>query len=181
MAGCGGTGSAPADSTEELADSTEEPADSTEEPADPENKLPDSALTILREADQFELLSLDPLAKESHQPADQQNQKATFHGWKILGKTVLTAPKRKRVVRALLRGMANSTGAYKCFEPRHGIHATKSNASVDLMICFECEDIKLVGRDMMFMTDRTPEKVFNEILADAHIPIAPKRHPTRND
>src|SRR5437762_2765392 len=80
------------------------------------NKIPDAPRAILEQAGQIELLSLDP-ARQKEKPKDD------FHGWKVLGKTIVKdATVCQRLVAALKKGVRDNKGiAAACFNPRHGI------------------------------------------------------------
>ena len=42
------------------------------------------------------------------------------------------------------QGVRSSNGTVAaCFNPRHGIHATRQGRTVDLLICFECLQIEI--------------------------------------
>jgi hypothetical protein len=85
----------------------------------PSNELPRGARTILDEADEFELYSLDPWGREPE----------GFHGWKILGKTaVKDGTSRRSIIDALERGISENHGAVAmCFNPRHGVRAIRGD------------------------------------------------------
>src|SRR5262245_51900338 len=95
------------------------------------DKIPEAVKTALEKADQFELISLDP--SERDKPAD-----GGFHGWKVLGKTLVKDKDgRKKVLDALAKGVADNKGeAAKCFIPRHGLRVVHDKKTYDLVICF---------------------------------------------
>jgi hypothetical protein len=139
-----------------------------------ERKLPDKVWAILNEADQLELLSLDP---------DQEKEaKDKFHGWNVLGKTGIKDKKaREGVVSAVSKGVKESDGTRaNCFEPRHGIRATKEKQTVDLVICFECLSVEIYldggnkrEGDPIAIT-KSPETALDKVLRDAGVNLAPK-------
>ena len=103
------------------------------------NELPADARAILEKAESFELYSLDP------DPAGKKRKaKGELHGWWVLGKTIVKeADARQKIRAALLKGVADSTGRrHECFEPRHGLKASRGSKTVDLVICFECLQIE---------------------------------------
>ena len=70
-----------------------------------DNKIPEAARTLLEKAERLELLSLDPAFKKRGKP------ETGFHGWRILGRTVVKEPAaRKKLVAALLKGVEESDG-----------------------------------------------------------------------
>jgi hypothetical protein len=134
--------------------------------------IPDQARTVLEKAEQIELLSLHP-----DRPLDKP--KEDFHGWKVLGKTVVKdAETRKKLVAALARGVKENKGeAALCFNPRHGIRATHDGKTADFVICFECFHGRVYVGDKElkgFLTTDSPEKEFDKVLTDAKVPLAEK-------
>jgi hypothetical protein len=130
---------------------------------------------LFEKAEAIDLYSLDPGA-DMKEPADA---KQGFHGWKVLGKTTIKEAKtRKKVVAVMYQGLEASDGtAAKCFNPRHGIRVTADGKTVDVVICFECLQMQFyVGQAMKTETTTdTPEKVFDEVLRDAGVPLAAKK------
>jgi hypothetical protein len=138
------------------------------------NKLPDSARRVLHKAHRFELLSLDPDVEV------KEGAKDVFHGYKVLGKTVVKRKGvRKEILVALFRGVAagDTEGEPDCFNPRHGIRATYQGKTVDLVLCFECDQIMVYEGESnvaQVFTDGSPQRVFDKVLKDAGVPLAPK-------
>jgi hypothetical protein len=132
-------------------------------------RIPDAARAILEKAERIELFSLDP------QEPDEV-PKDGFHGWRVLGKTaVKQAGARKRLVEALAKGVSQYKGGpAKCFNPRHGIRATRGGKTADFVICFECYQARVVvegQREQTFLVSRSPTSVFNEILKKAGVSL----------
>lgn len=132
------------------------------------NELPAEPKAILEKSEKFELFSLDPAAGDKN--------KDGFHGWKILGATIIKdADVRARIVAALEKGVENgpANGA-KCFDPRHGIRVTKDNKTVDFVICFECRYVAVFAADKHLKTCLTtddPQPVFDTVLKEAKVPL----------
>jgi hypothetical protein len=103
----------------------------------------------------------------------------SFHGFNILGKTVITdAQQRKSLIQALDEDISKVThGPALCFSPRHGISVVRGDTRFDLVICFECFQIHVLDGNgkHVFMTQTTgePAAVFNQALASAQVPLAP--------
>jgi hypothetical protein len=133
--------------------------------------MPLVAARALADADQYEVLSLQPLRSYSGQPR--------FYGHKILGQMTVTDPAtRQRLNAALQSGVRESDGRMMaCFNPRHGIRLTRAGVTTDFVICFECRQIQ-VWRDgkviASFLTSASPQPVFDEVLQKANVPLAPK-------
>jgi hypothetical protein len=135
-----------------------------------EGKIPGKSKAILERADQFQLLSLEPGFQRESKPDD-------FHGYKVLGDTpIRDAETRKRIVAAFEKGIAENSGMIAaCFNPRHGISATRNGQQADFVICFECAQFHVYGVDHgTFLVDGSPRELFDQVLRDAQIPLAKK-------
>jgi hypothetical protein len=137
------------------------------------NKIPDDIQSILEKADKFELISLDP-EYQKEKPADG------FHGWKVLGRTtVKEADVRKTLLAAFEKGVEENKGEVaRCFDPRHGIRATRGDKTVDLVICFECYQVKAFAGEgdlKGFLVTGSPQPAFDKVLTDAKVPLPKQR------
>jgi hypothetical protein len=134
--------------------------------------LPSNASSFLQEADQIELLSLDP------RQSDNGSLKDGFHGWKVLGKTMIeNADTKKSVISALERGFAEGSNPAKCFNPRHAIHASHNEKTVDIIICFECRQFLIYLDNQQgeyLLIGASPEPVLDKALTEANVRLAPK-------
>ena|ERR1700722_1663745 len=139
------------------------------------NVIPDNVKTILENATEYEVYSLDSDPGEG--------DKDGFHRWKVLGKTTVTnEKKRTTLLEALSKGVADNKGeAAKCFIPRHGLRATHDGKTVDLVICFQCmqvyvyDDPKSDKKTKTFLTTGSPEEAFDKVLKDAGVTLAKKK------
>ena len=132
-----------------------------------DNKLPESARTVLQNATELELYSIDF--------AHPDKEKTGFHDLKAVGKTtVKDAEARKKLVSEFLKGMEGKIDPARCFNPRHGIRATHDGKTVDLVICFECAQFDLYepGSDKptRLLIGKGPEPTFDKVLRDAGVP-----------
>jgi hypothetical protein len=67
-----------------------------------------------------------------------------------------------------------------CFNPRHGISATRGDQKVDLVICFECRQTRIYFNDRKtsgVTTTKSAQPTFDRSLEKAGIPKEPKRPP----
>jgi len=130
------------------------------------NRIPKAALEILEHADQFDLLSLDPLPRT---PA-----KNTFHGRKVLDRISVKDPEaRRRLISALKMGPEENQGNIAmCFNPRHGIHVVHEGKQADFVICFECLQVEVygVGKGRFLVSD-SPKAIFDKELQAAPAPL----------
>jgi hypothetical protein len=137
------------------------------------NQLPADVANILDKAKELELYSLDPDPKKE-QAADG------FHGWKVLGKTIVKdAETRKKLLAVLKKGIADNKGeGAKCFEPRHGIRATYDGKSADLVICFACDRIRVFVNEKQveswIYTTNSPQPSFDKVLTENKVPLPGK-------
>lgn len=141
---------------------------------DTSDKLPKAARTILAKPDKLVLYSL---------AAEETAEKVSaFHGWKQLGKTEVTAEEtRKKLLTGLKKSLDDDAKMAKCFEPRHGIRATRDGKTVDLVICYACgqvyvhlPDVK-PGDPVRLTIHAGGEKGLDAILEAAKVPLAPKK------
>ena len=146
-----------------------------ETPAGRANVFPDKLKQILRKADHFTLLSLDPGLRRKTRPSASLEE--PFHGYRVLGRVDITDDKeRAQLLNALYRGVEHfdENGVRACFLPRHGIRATLPGHTVDLVICFQCWQMVIFGSDVPnLLTTDSPRSTFDEALKKAGIQIEP--------
>jgi hypothetical protein len=134
---------------------------------------------ILEGSEKFLLISLEPnWITEEERKADKRE---TFHRYPILGRTEIKDPELKRKLVAALYAAAEEfrkpgvvRDAPSCFNPRHGIKATSGTNWVELVICFQCEQVveyRKDGEDWT-MLSKEPAAHFNRTLAEAGAPLA---------
>lgn len=131
--------------------------------------------TRVETPDELILYSLDG---RDFAPGEEPKTNEKFHNVPVLGKLVVAdAARRRKVISTLHKGLAESDGSIaKCFWPRHGIRAVGNGKKTDYVICFQCvhaivhEDNKAPETRPL---TRTPKKLFNQLLKDAGIPLAP--------
>jgi hypothetical protein len=141
------------------------------------DRMPGDAKRVLQNAEQLELYSIAPGRPLSGTSASGDGE--TIHEYLVLGKTVITDANTKRlVVDAVLKGVNEGNKAAMCFNPRHALRATAHGKTVDLVICFECYQLKVfVGdeeKNELIMTSESPEPVLDQVLTDAGVKLAPK-------
>lgn len=140
----------------------------------PHQKFSPDVLSILKGCDRLTLYSLDPEKRAN----DTATDTITFHKFANLGQTEIVGNKAKsELIAALQRGMdENSTQSMMCFNPRHGIRATRGDESVDILICFECLQMEVfTGKSRFwYRTSGTPQTFLDSLLTDAKVKLAPK-------
>lgn len=138
------------------------------------SKLTDAQRDILKNAESFELLALDPGydTRKSDRHDDEY-----FRDFLILGSQLLEKKQEQYdVLSALYQGITENDGiAAMCFDPRHGVRAKKGDATVDLVICFECLQIYVyntAGERTMVTTSESPRAMLTKILNQYGIQVA---------
>jgi len=126
-----------------------------------------------------EQLTLYSLHPQELSPDEVARAGETFHGWRVLGKIVITEPeKRKELVDALNDAMARrpEIGA-KCFWPRHGLRIVDKGKTVEYVVCFQCsrfEEFVGEARQRYELLNPDVQPTFDKPLTDAGIPLGPK-------
>jgi hypothetical protein len=124
------------------------------------------------------MLSADELTLCSLQPQPHAGGVVDLQGWPVLGKLPLqTAEDRAKVIDALQHGVQEFSGAAAfCFNPRHALAAVNGEHRLDLIICFECHRVRVYVNSVEgngFPTTNSPLTLFNQLLHDAGIELAP--------
>lgn len=71
---------------------------------------------------------------------------------------------KRRVVRKGIESSKREVAA--CFLPRHGVRVTKPDKSFDLVVCFECRQLKLFdGGESTLLTSNEVEPAVNAFYA----------------
>jgi hypothetical protein len=127
---------------------------------------------ILEKGETFILYSLHPSPMEVD--PQELKTKPVFHGYPVLGQTQITAATtRMDLLSALYTDLGKGDPA-ACFNPRHGIRAVRGNKTVDLVICFECQQIEIYDErgKQGTTTTHSSKPVFDRILSAANVPLA---------
>ncbi|AMV23710.1 hypothetical protein VT84_04810 [Gemmata sp. SH-PL17] len=131
-----------------------------------ENKLPGEILTALENATEIELYSLN---------GDTRTQDG-WHGAKILGQTTVKVDDAKKITAAMVKSVSEGGQGMRCFIPRHGVRVTHDGKTYDLVICFECQWVKIyTDKDespQKVRTSASAQELLNQILTDAKVPLA---------
>jgi hypothetical protein len=138
--------------------------------------MPRRVRLVLERAERFEFFSVNPGLRVISKAQDA----APIHGelllgHEVMGKAVISdSGVRRRLLRALYSGVAYSHNVGMCFMPRHGIRASYKGETGELLICFQCLNIRgsFGDQELSGSISRAPEKLFNRILADAHVPLS---------
>ena len=99
--------------------------------------------------------------------------KNTFHGFKVLGSTKLSAELGKEIRTAFYSNAAKQGMRALCFWPHHGIRAQHEGKTVDILICFKCGHIYSYygGKEMRNEFASEGREPFNNIYNRANLDI----------
>ena len=132
--------------------------------------LPSELAEVLREAAAWTIYALEPAMEEPIEDG--------FHGYPVRGQaTINSRSDRAQLSHALAQGIAgNQDMIAKCFLPRHGIRAESGDRVCDLVICFECLQIKVhdngEARTEQVLTTSGPQRIFDRIYRNEGLSIA---------
>jgi hypothetical protein len=139
--------------------------------------IPSWALTVMQSADHYELFSLDPEPPELKRERTDDVDSEKFHGWIVMGRTVIDSEATRKILNEALDTGAKETGlgAAACFNPRHGIRMNRGHETVDFVICFQCSHVEIYQRDEKlrgFFVTSSPQPAFDGVLREAGVPLA---------
>lgn len=116
-------------------------------------------------------------------PEGQLTKGEKFHRHRILGRTLVTDPnQRRKLIATLYDGIEEyrklGNGPASCFLPRHGIRAVTNGKAIDIVICFECSRAVFYenGRSHEEIVSNAPQKLYDEVLSQAKVPLGERRH-----
>jgi hypothetical protein len=114
--------------------------------------------------------SLDPEGLGDKTPGN-------FHGCKVLGLAAVDcADTRARISSEVVAANLASDGGVKCFDPTHGIRATCQGQVVDLVACFWCSQLEVIGPAGVWggfvPVTGQPQQLLDKILRQAGVPLA---------
>jgi hypothetical protein len=132
------------------------------------NAIPDIA-----DQDQLTLYSIDG---KRFGPGKNPDAAETFYEYPVLGHIdMIDGQQRRDLLAALRNGLNEGKQTAKCFWPRHGIRIVSHGKTTDYLICFECSHVYIYSDVDVAVKpiERSHQAVFDELLKDASIPLAP--------
>jgi hypothetical protein len=125
------------------------------------------------------LFSIDGMSQRNPLDRDKPPDKELLYEFPVLGRVSITDPElQRRVVTAVKQDLDSSNGErYLCFYPRHVLRVVEGGRTIDLVICFQCNDyhVYVDGKPAKARTrsvDKNSQELLNKILTDAGIPLA---------
>ncbi len=131
--------------------------------------------SFLETSEHFTLYSLQPYENPEAQSVSKALQNnPRFHNFPIIGQTSIDDKKtRQQLLDALYKG-ADNDRQMACFDPHHGIRATKGLQTMDLVICFTCNTLQVSGNvttGNLYITS-APRDTFDHVLQEHQVPLA---------
>jgi len=113
----------------------------------------------------------------SLEPRSTNANAKIFHGHTILGETTIDdAAARKKLFAAFRKGVADHDGSVAaCFLPHHGLRIESDRGTLDLVICFECAQVKVYENGVpseALLISTSPRAAFDELLEAADVPLS---------
>jgi hypothetical protein len=108
------------------------------EPAPPA-RFPPAVFAVLEAPEAVKVMTLDPIGVEEDRPG-------LLHGFRVRGAApVPTRARRQAVGRALIAANREDPRWSMCFDPHYAVRASRDGQAVDLLICFRCGNVLVVG------------------------------------
>lgn len=112
----------------------------------------------------------------------EQAEGAVLHGYPVLGQVEVDDPGRRREIVAAFKEAArsNSELQFNCFIPRHAVRTVKAGVTVDVVVCFKCQNYEAYRGDERLTEGGTraispaARPLLDQVLADAGVPLARK-------
>jgi hypothetical protein len=100
-----------------------------------------------------------------------------FHGYAILGSTIVTDQTARDRIATTLRQHINNSGGALCFDPHHGIRIISGGTLHDLVLCYECFHVHIYSPGLVARKLNLSGKpdYLDNILTAANVPLAPRK------
>ncbi|WP_020475660.1 hypothetical protein [Zavarzinella formosa] len=140
----------------------------------PKRLIPEAARKVLEGAETMIVHSLDPSSPAGDIPGN-------FHDWRVLGSvSVECAATRARIAAEMIAANQASDGGPKCFNATHGIRVASQGQEVDLLACFWCSWLEVIGPDGvwggMVPVGSGPKRMLDRLLRKAGVPLGKDPH-----
>jgi len=138
--------------------------------------LPGNYRTILEQPDKFEILTL---ACDTEELPPGVTAKGAINRFRIVDQREVTDEAlRMKLVTAFyegVRGGTDNAGA-GCFEPHHGIRATRKGETVTILVCFMCSNFYALpdGVRNGILLDLEPVEVWRQVVKEHGMAEVPK-------
>lgn len=98
---------------------------------------------VLAAPDELELFALAPSPAPGDPPPAPDED--SFRGYRVTGRAAAQGEEMAALVGLVRRGINAGGDGAACFLPRHGLRARRGDATVDLVVCYECQRAKVYG------------------------------------
>jgi hypothetical protein len=157
------------------------PADSMASPV-AELSLRDEIFAAMRDAESFEIFSLQPGVRREE---TLDSYPVQFHGWPVLGKADVSEPRWKKPILIGTQRMHQKHEGLPapCFNPRHGLRVVQQGKAIECVICFECSSMYVYreGQERVFLVIGDGQEEFDTVLRAAGVILPDKNEQFRNE
>jgi hypothetical protein len=129
--------------------------------------------------DQLILFSLDgkPAEGERARAERVREGREMLHEFSVLGRVEIVDPEmRRKLISSVNADIRRGAVPSKCFFARHALQIIKNGKTMDILICFECNNYGIYEgefrRGMMQPIGESSKPLFNAILSEAQIQLA---------
>lgn len=138
--------------------------------------LPGNYRDILEHADKFEIVTLACEGEELPQGVTSSAMVSRFR--MVDRREVSDHALQKKLVTAFYKGVSGGTdnAGAGCFEPHHGIRATKDGETVTILVCFLCSNFYVLPEGVRngILLDPEPVEVWRDVVKElgmAEVPL----------
>ena len=105
---------------------------------------------------------LSPMMNSSKYPkwTDEIEKLDRFHGYPILGQLRIEDAEQANHWVSFFRDQIVNGGSIACFAPRHGFRLSTPNGDVDILMCYQCQNLTIIGTSKL---DYTHRPIFSSI------------------
>lgn len=139
--------------------------------------LPAGEVAVEFTADTPEQLTLYSIDGRMRPKENWPTTKEKFGNYPLLGKLEIKDPaKIKELFDAVKGALPRSYVPFAtCFNPRHALRTVEHGKTIDYVICFECNNVRINrnGKTEIVPITSKPQALLNKQLTDAGIPLAP--------
>ena len=145
--------------------------------AQDKNRLPEEVLNALRAADKAILYSLEPWERPTP-------QSRTLHRYAVLGQAELDRSQTAAAAAEFEAVVSRWDGALAaCFDPRHAMSVVSAGATYDLLLCYECQQLRVYkdGRMIAGLGATGSAKALDTMLVALRLPLSPSGQRIRSE
>lgn len=135
------------------------------------SSLPEPAAGVLGGAEELEVFSIESSMERRGEPMPEGAE--LLHGNRVIAKAAVTdAAEREAIVSIVEGGLDPSVPPALCFVPRHAVRAKRAGKTIELVICYQCNQVKVFvdGLDGETLTTSNVQKDLDAAFQRAGLP-----------